>query len=108
MRSRGRGYREDRRAAPADAVAELYVHAGLSAAEAGTLLHLPGSVILRIAHDLGLPVRIDGPPPRRGAAASAGSTAPDGGWQVTVPAPMAPRTNVRGWARSRPGVTLGA
>jgi hypothetical protein len=68
MRSRGRGYREDRRTAPADAVAELYVHAGLSAAEAGTLLHLPGSVILRTAHDLGLPVRIGGPPPRRGRA----------------------------------------
>jgi hypothetical protein len=66
MRSRGRGSREDRRAVSAEAAAELYVLAGLSAAEAGRLLHVPGSVILRTAHDLGLPVRIGGPPPRRG------------------------------------------
>jgi hypothetical protein len=66
MRSRGGQNREDRRTVPAEAVAELYLHAGLSAAEAGNLLHVPGRVILRTAHDLGLPVRVGGPPPRRG------------------------------------------
>jgi hypothetical protein len=66
MRSRGRQNREDRQMVPADAVAELYVRAGLSAAEAGRLLQVPGSVILRTAHDLGLPVRVGGPAPRRG------------------------------------------
>jgi hypothetical protein len=68
MRSRGWANREDRRAVPAEAVMELYLQAGLSAAEAGRLLHVHGSVILRTAHDLGLPVRIGGPPPRMGPA----------------------------------------
>lgn len=66
MRSRGRGNREDRRTVPAEAVAELYVRAGLSAAETGRLLGVPGRVILRTAHDLGLPVRLGGPHRRRG------------------------------------------
>ena len=64
MRSRGGQNRQARRTVPAEAVAELYLHAGLSAAEAGSLLHVPGRVILRTAHDLGLPVRVGGPPPR--------------------------------------------
>jgi hypothetical protein len=66
MRSRGRQNREDRRTVPVEAVTELYLRTGLSAADAGRLLHVSGRVILRTAHDLGLPVRVGGPPPRRG------------------------------------------
>jgi hypothetical protein len=66
MRTRGRHNRQDRRAVPADAVAELYVRDGRSAAEVGGLLGVPGRVVLRTAHDQGLPVRVGGPEPRRG------------------------------------------
>lgn len=66
MRSRGRQNREDRQIVQARAVAELYVHAGLSAAEAGRLLQVPRGLVLRTAHDLGLPVRVGGPPTRHG------------------------------------------
>jgi hypothetical protein len=68
MRTRGRLNREDRLAVPAEALAELYVHAGLSAAETGRLLGVSRQVILRTAHDQGLPVRVGGPEPRRGPA----------------------------------------
>jgi hypothetical protein len=66
MRTRGRLNREDRAAVPADALAELYVGVGLSAAETGRMLGVPGRVVLRTAHDQGLPVRVGGPEPRRG------------------------------------------
>jgi hypothetical protein len=66
MRTRGRLNREDRAAVPADALAELYVRAGLSAAETGRMLGVPGRVVLRTAHDQGLPVRVGGPQPRCG------------------------------------------
>lgn len=66
MRSRGRFNREDRAAAPVEALAQLYVHAGLTAAETSRLLGVPGRVVLRTAHDQGLPVRIGGPEPRHG------------------------------------------
>jgi hypothetical protein len=66
MRTRGRSSREDRTAAPVEALAQLYVRAGLTAAETGRLLGLPGRVVLRTAHDQGLPVRVGGPEPRRG------------------------------------------
>jgi hypothetical protein len=66
MRTRGRSSREDRAAAPLEALVQLYVRAGLTAAETGRLLGLPGRVVLRTAHDQGLPVRIGGPKPRRG------------------------------------------
>ena len=51
---------------PADALAELYVRAGLSAVETGRLLDVSRQVVLRTAHDEGLPVRVGGPEPRRG------------------------------------------
>jgi len=66
LRTRGRGNREDRTAAPLAAVAELYVQAGLSAAETGQILGVSRHIILRTAHDQGLPVRLGGPDPRRG------------------------------------------
>lgn len=66
MRTRGRANREDRAAAPAEALVELYIRAGLSAAETGRQLGVPGRVVLRTAHDQGLPVRLGGPEPRHG------------------------------------------
>lgn len=66
MRTRGGVNREDRATVPVEALAQLYVHAGLSATETGKHLGVPGRVVLRTAHDQGLPVRIGGPEPRRG------------------------------------------
>jgi transposase len=66
IRTRGRWNRQDRLTVPADTLADLYLRAGLSAAEAGKRLGVSGRVVLRAAHDQGLPVRIGGPAPRRG------------------------------------------
>lgn len=66
MRTRGRFNREDRVAVSAADLADLYVRAGLSADEAGKLLGVSHRIVLRSAHDQGLPVRVGGPPPRRG------------------------------------------
>jgi hypothetical protein len=66
MRTRGRSRREDREAAPAESLAQLYVRAGFTATETGIRLGLPARVVLRTAHDQGLPVRIGGPKPRHG------------------------------------------
>jgi hypothetical protein len=68
MRTRGRLNREDRRTVPAAAIAELYVAARLSAADVGRLLGVSSQIILRTAHDEGLPVRVGGPEPRFGPA----------------------------------------
>ena len=51
---------------PAEELARLYVRSGLPAAEAGRLLGVSGRIVLRAAHDHGLPVRVAGPAPRRG------------------------------------------
>jgi transposase len=66
MRTRGRLNREDRITIPPEDLAKLYLQAGLSADEAGKLLGVSRRVVLRSAHDQRLPVRIGGPPPRRG------------------------------------------
>ncbi len=66
MRTRGRMNREDRRTVPAEVLEELYVAAGLSAADVGELFGVSRHVVLRTAHDLGLPVRIGGPEPSSG------------------------------------------
>ncbi|MDA8320772.1 MAG: hypothetical protein M0030_13345 [Actinomycetota bacterium] len=66
MRTKGRLNREDRVAVPADALIRLYVSAGLSAADTGRLLGVSGQIVLRAAHDEGLPVRVGGPEPRHG------------------------------------------
>ncbi len=66
MRTRGGLNREDRTAVPVDALMRLYVGAGLSAADAGRLLGVSRQVVLRTAHDEGVPVRIGGPQPSHG------------------------------------------
>jgi hypothetical protein len=68
MRTRGRLNREDRITVPADALAELYLRSGLTAAETGELLGVSYRVVLRAAHDQGLPVRVGGAPPHSGPA----------------------------------------
>jgi hypothetical protein len=66
IRTRGRNNREDRTAVPEEALASAYVNTELSAAEAGKLLGVSGRIVLRSAHDQGLPVRVGGSPPSRG------------------------------------------
>jgi hypothetical protein len=68
MRTRGRLNREDRITVSAEALAELYVRTGLTAAETGQLLGVSYRTVLRTAHDQGLPVRIGGAPPHSGLA----------------------------------------
>lgn len=68
MRTRGRLNREDRVTISAETVLQLYVDAGLSAAEAGKLLGVSRHIVLRAAHDEGLPVRVGGPEPGHGPA----------------------------------------
>jgi hypothetical protein len=66
MRTRGRCNREDRIAIPPSDLADLYVRAGLSADDVGRKFGVSRRVVLRSAHEAGLPVRVGGPPPRRG------------------------------------------
>jgi len=66
MRTRGRCNREDRVTVSAADLAALYLRGGLSADEVGDLLGVSRRIVLRSAHDQGLPVRIGGPPPARG------------------------------------------
>ena len=68
MRTRGRHYREDRLTVGVSDLAALYVRAGQPAAQVGQLLGVSGHVVLRAAHDHGIPVRVGGPPPRGGPA----------------------------------------
>ena len=66
MRTRGRNRREDRIVIPQDELADLYLQAGLSADEVGQMLGVSRRVVLRSAHDAGLPVRVGGAPPQHG------------------------------------------
>lgn len=66
VRSRGRCNREDRGAVPTEELIELYVDAGLTATEVADKLGCAARTVLRTAHDLGLAVRIGGPPPAAG------------------------------------------
>ena len=66
MRSRGRYNREDRIVIPQAELADLYVEAGLSADRIGQMLGVSRRVVLRSAHDAGLPVRLGGAPPGYG------------------------------------------
>jgi hypothetical protein len=66
IRTRGRCNREDRTVIPRTDLADLYVRGGLSADEVGRMFGVSRRVVLRSAHDAGLPVRVGGPPPGRG------------------------------------------
>jgi hypothetical protein len=66
MRTRGGNRREDRIVIPLHELADLYVQAGLSADEVGQILGVSRRVVLRSAHDAGLPVRVGGAPPQHG------------------------------------------
>ena len=66
LRTRGRFNREDRLAVEPDVLADMYLRAGLPSDEVGKLLGVSRGVVLRTAHDEGLPVRIGGPAPSNG------------------------------------------
>jgi hypothetical protein len=66
MRTRGRCNREDRIVISRADLAELYVRGGLSSDEVGRVFGVSHRVVLRSAHDAGLPVRLGGSPPGRG------------------------------------------
>lgn len=66
IRTRGRFNREDRVGISPDDLDRLYLQAGLSANEVGKLLGVSRRIVLRSAHDQGLPVRVGGAPPSRG------------------------------------------
>ena len=66
IRTRGRFNREDRVDVSPNDLDGLYLRAGLSAEEIGKLLGVSHRIVLRSAHDLGLPVRVGGAPPLRG------------------------------------------
>lgn len=68
MRTRGQLNREDRVIVPPQAVLRLYIGDGMSAAEAGRVLGVSGNLVLRTAHDEGLPVRAGGAGVPSGAA----------------------------------------
>jgi biotin operon repressor len=68
LRTRGRFNREDRLAVEPDVLAQMYTRAGLPAGEVGAILGVSRKVVLRSAHDHGLPVRVGGPAPYCGPA----------------------------------------
>jgi len=59
-RTRGGWERADRTTVPAEALELLYGQLGMTAAEVGQRLGMSGSIVLRSAHVLGLPVRAGG------------------------------------------------
>ncbi len=60
VRTRGSWQREDRRSLPADTLRLLYQVRGLSADDVGRKLDTSRKIVLRTAHDLGIPVRAGG------------------------------------------------
>ena len=68
MRTRGRSYREDRLVVDPAVLGDLYLRAALPAADVGKILGVSHRIVLRSAHDQGLPVRAGGAVPRYGAA----------------------------------------
>ncbi|HET6188624.1 MAG TPA: hypothetical protein VFE59_16740 [Trebonia sp.] len=59
-RTRGNWNREHRRSIPAGVLRELYTQDGLTADDVGRTLGISRKIVLRTAHDLGLPVRPGG------------------------------------------------
>jgi len=66
LRTRGRFNREDRLAVELEVLVEAYLRTGLTSDEVGKLLGVSRRVVLRTAHDEGMPVRMGGPAPSRG------------------------------------------
>jgi hypothetical protein len=66
LRTRGGFNREDRLAVEPDLLADMYLRAGLSSGEVGRPLGVSRRVVLRTAHDEGMPVRVGGPEPSDG------------------------------------------
>jgi hypothetical protein len=66
LRTRGAFNREDRQAVEPTALADMYLRAGLPAHEVGKLLDVSRKIVLRTAHDQGLPVRVGGSVPSHG------------------------------------------
>jgi hypothetical protein len=67
-RTRGAWNREDRTELDRDVLDHWYTNVQLPAAEVGVLTATSRSIVLRNAHDLGVAVRLGGPPPRHGPA----------------------------------------
>ena len=68
MRTRGRSCREDRLVVDPGVLGDLYLGAALPAVDVGKMLGVSHRVVLRSAHDHGLPVRTGGAVPRCGPA----------------------------------------
>jgi transposase len=66
VRTRGPQNREGRIVPNIDLIEKLYLGGGLSADEVGRELGCSRHIVLRVVHDLGWPVRIGGPAPRKG------------------------------------------
>ena len=66
IRTRGGANREDRTDLDPALIADLYLGRGLSADEVARRVGSSRRIVLRLAHDLGWPVRTGGPPARRG------------------------------------------
>jgi transposase-like protein len=65
-RNRGGRSREDRLAVPRATLLRLYVAGGMTAEAIARLLAMSRATVLRTAHDLGLAVRVGGPPSHDG------------------------------------------
>lgn len=61
VRTRGQCNREDRTTLEGEALAEMYVGEQMSADKVAEALGVSRMVVLRNAHELGLPVRVSGP-----------------------------------------------
>ena len=66
LRTRGWANREDRILLPIELVETMYLKEGLSAQEIAREFGTSRHIVLRLAHDHGWPVRLGGPPARRG------------------------------------------
>jgi transposase len=65
-RTRGRWNREDRQIVPAELLDDLYTRLGMTADEVGRRLGTSRGIVLRSAHDAGIPVRAGGAVPVQG------------------------------------------
>ncbi|HET7385576.1 MAG TPA: hypothetical protein VFJ19_02815 [Nocardioidaceae bacterium] len=66
IRARHRGSYQERHSVPAEDLILLYAEAGLSAEMIAAKVGSSRNIVLRTAHDLGLAVRLGGPPARSG------------------------------------------